>query len=379
MKAGIILKYFSKFLRLLILFCLAFAAIYGISRCISGLLRPADTGRTSAADTTAAVPETTAPENTASSLSSEETTAADTDGPVISGAGNKTVLIGTPVLYKTGVTAVDEVDGPVKLEVNTSAVNPLVPGSYEVIYSASDKAGNEAVTVAIFTFVEALPTAEETQPTSVFEPDNHELAAETRRIYDSIITADMTDRQKVTEIYRWTRSNIRFVDMIHEGDWEDAALYAFQLRKGSCYMFFAAAKALIRMAGIPQIDVEKMPLPGRAMHYWNLVYIDDSWYHVDSTPRAYGGEYLFLTDEQMLECSEQHNDCFDFDLRIYPRTPGTIDDRFLIRFYPDWFDENGNRIVDANGHKKGTPEYDPGTDPSSFEAADLSSSDVTAA
>ena len=61
----------------------------------------------------------------------------------------------------------------------------------------------------------------------------------------------------------------------------------------------------------------------------------------------------------MLEFSETHNDCFDFDLRLYPRTPGTISDKYLIRFYPEWFDENGKRLQDANGNLAGTPNYDP--------------------
>ncbi len=310
--------------------------------------------------------------------------------PVIEGAEDRTVILGESVLYKSGVTAADDRDGAVKLTVDSSRVNPLEEGSYPVTYSARDAAGNETSVTVIFTFekpeiiTEPAETEPETEPQEdpgqpkdpdVPQPtkpsgrivnglsvDNYDLNSLTRSVYNSIISVGMSDREKVTAIWTWTRSNIGYADMHHEGNWQDGAIYAFVMRRGSCYMFFSAAKALLQMAGVRQIDVVKRAVPGRSMHYWQLVNVDGAWYHLDSTPRKGDGginahPFLMWTDAQLLEYSEKSYDCFDFILTDYPRTPGTIPDRFLKPYYPQWFDASGQRIKDAEGHPIGTPDY----------------------
>ena len=87
----------------------------------------------------------------AESLSESEDNAsevvADSEKPVIKGKGvkNRTVYVGTKKIdYLKNVVATDNVDGTItdKIEVDDSKVNLNKAGTYKVIYSVSDRAGN---------------------------------------------------------------------------------------------------------------------------------------------------------------------------------------------------------------------------------------------
>lgn len=77
-----------------------------------------------------------------------DTTAADSEDPVISGAANITFVIGesaTPV-YTQGVTAYDNFDGNItsKIVIDSTDVDLTTPGTYTVTYTVTDLSGNEA-------------------------------------------------------------------------------------------------------------------------------------------------------------------------------------------------------------------------------------------
>lgn len=76
-----------------------------------------------------------------------DTKAPDETAPVIKGAKNLTVTIGTTPDYLNGVTAEDETDGDVTKEimVDSSKADVKKTGTYEVTYQVKDQAGNEAV------------------------------------------------------------------------------------------------------------------------------------------------------------------------------------------------------------------------------------------
>lgn len=87
---------------------------------------------------------------------SEETTKVtffyDTTPPTISGHKNITLKVGQPCNYVYGVTAWDSVWGTVKVNVNSSAVDINTPGTYSLVYTATDGSGNtakETVTVTV--------------------------------------------------------------------------------------------------------------------------------------------------------------------------------------------------------------------------------------
>ena len=79
-------------------------------------------------------------------VKSASLTVVDTRPPSIS-AQDVTIDLGEAVDLRSGVTAVDEMDGDItsNIQVDTSQVNEARPGVYPVIYTVSDKSGNEAV------------------------------------------------------------------------------------------------------------------------------------------------------------------------------------------------------------------------------------------
>ena len=307
----------------------------------------------------AETPQTTAAETTAA----ETTAAPDVTPPTIAGATDLVAYVGETVAYRAGVTAVDPEDGEVAVQVDTGAVNAAEPGTYPVVYWAEDSAGNRAEVTVQITFVEEEAEEPEETKSSTAKGEKEEKTYEelAQTVYNKIITKGMTKKEKIKAIWKWARYKISFTGSSQKGDWQRAAKTGFTKLKGDCYTYFATAKALLEIADVPTKDVVKIKKEGRSNHYWLLVKLNGSWYHFDACPRrgANGKTFCLYTDQQMLEFSEAHEDCFDFDLRKYPRTPGKIADKYLIKFYPEWFDENGNRLKDADGDLAGTPEYDP--------------------
>ena len=79
---------------------------------------------------------------------------------------------------------------------------------------------------------------------------------------------------------------------------------------------------MFEVAGIPNIDVEKTYVEGRAMHYWSLINCGDGWYHFDATPRVGEGDDFFMVTDAFLEAySQAHHDSHEFDHSLYPATP----------------------------------------------------------
>lgn len=242
-------------------------------------------------------------------LYAQLTVIADTTPPVISGVTNQTVLLGETVAYKKGVTVTDDYDEEIELEVDSSQVNPTVAGDYLVTYRATDRSGNAAEVTAYFSF---------TQPS-----EYSDLAMEkAQEVLDKITTGDMSQEQVVEAIYNWCRSNIGYTSHSDKEDWQKAAVQGFTQRSGDCYVYFATAKAMFEAAGIPNIDVEKIYVEGRAMHYWSLVNCGNGWYHFDATPRVgEGDDFCMVTDTFLETYSQSHNNSHEFDHSLYPATP----------------------------------------------------------
>lgn len=242
-------------------------------------------------------------------LAANLTVIQDTTPPVISGVEDQTVLLGESVAYKKGVTVTDDCDEEVELEVDSSQVNPTVAGDYLVTYRATDRSGNTAEETAYFSF---------TQPSEYTD-----LALEkAQEVLDKITTDDMTQTEAAKAIYDWCRANIAYTAHTDKGDWQKAAVQGFTQRSGDCYVYFATAKAMFEAAGIPNIDVEKTYVEGRAMHYWSLINCGSGWYHFDATPRVGEGDDFFMVTDAYLEAySQAHHNSHEFDHSLYPATP----------------------------------------------------------
>ena len=250
-------------------------------------------------------------------LTAKLTLVNDSTSPVIEGVQDQTVEAGSTISYKQGVTVTDDQDPNVKLEIDNSGVDLTVPGSYTVTYTAIDAAGNKTTQTATITVTEKKDTVATDEEIARMEW----LAG----LYlDQIITADMTMKEKAEAIWHWCNWEIDYVDSSDKSSWVKGALQAFDTHHGDCFTYFAAAKALLTQAGIPNLDVVKSDTSHSA-HYWSLVDVGDGWYHFDTTPREGGGDYFFLvTDAQLLEYSEANGNSHIFDQSLYPATPETI-------------------------------------------------------
>ncbi len=235
----------------------------------------------------------------------------DTEPPVISGARNRTVVIGETVSYKQGVTAMDNRDGEVNVKVDSSAVDPTKAGSYDVTYTATDKNGNTSSVTVTFKF-----------GTQAELDIDVELEKYVIKVANKIFKSGMTDAQKAKAIYNWCRSNISYSGHADKGNWKKAAITGFKKHSGDCYTYFACSKALFEYCGIENIDVVKVKnSSSESSHYWSLVDVGTGYYHFDATPRVGGFNGFMRTDKQIKTYSSNHKNSHRFNSALYPATP----------------------------------------------------------
>lgn len=236
------------------------------------------------------------------------TVVSDMEPPVILGAENIEAFIGDSISYKANVTVTDNEDEDPKLEIDNSRVNMSEPGTYEVIYTATDASGNVATKTITVTLSE--------KPAGYIDPEVvYDMA---RDILNDLTTPSMSDMQVAFLIYRWTLTHIGYTGTSDKSSWTVGAYDAFKNRSGDCFNYYAAAKALFDVAGIENVDVVKSDT-SHSSHYWSLINLGDGWYHVDCTPRKGTGDNFFMvTDAELEAYSVTHNNSHIFDGSLYP-------------------------------------------------------------
>lgn len=234
----------------------------------------------------------------------------DAQGPVISGVYDRKIFLGDAISYRAGVTVTDDTDPKPKLTIDNTQVDTTQPGVYPVTYTATDNLGNQTVVIMKLT-IEAKPQN---------HVDTEVVYGMAQKILNQITTEDMTDMQVAFAIYDWVKSNIGYSGHSDKSSWTLGAYEAFTNYAGDCFTYYAAAKALYDVAGIPNIDVVKVVTPqtSQSSHYWSLINLGDGWYHVDCTPRNTPGFFFMNTDEELLAYSQKHKNCHNFDPTAYP-------------------------------------------------------------
>lgn len=225
------------------------------------------------------------------------------------------VYLDDTIPYKTYVTYSDDKTAAenLTLKVDRSQVDTAKPGTYDVVYTVIDEAGNEA-SVTIQLTIKA-------KPTGYVEPEVAYGMA--RNVLAQITTPDMTQAEIAAAIYNYVKLNIAYTGSSDKNrGWAAGAVDGFSKHAGDCYTYFATAKALYDVAGITNMDVVKVKTPNTSSssHYWSIINIGGGWYHVDCTPRAneYTHSFFMYTDQEMLDYSAKHSNCFNFDLTAYP-------------------------------------------------------------
>ena len=235
------------------------------------------------------------------------TVCVDEEPPVITGVTELRTTQGGTISYKKGVEVTDNLDADVKLEIDNSQVNLDVAGTYDVIYTATDSAGN-STSVTTQVIVER-PSIENVTQESVNQVADELLA--------SILTDDMSQYEKAQKIYWWCHDNIAYVDGTPKENPVKGAYRGLVNRRGDCYTYAMTAKILLTQAGISNMDIERIP-SGNSMHYWNLVDIGEGWYHFDTCRRADGSTFFYKTDAEIKAYSDAHNGTHNYDRSLYP-------------------------------------------------------------
>ena len=256
----------------------------------------------------------------------------DAVAPVIEGAKDIDAFLGESIAYRDGVTVTDDADPEPTLTIDSSGVNVNAAGVYTATYTATDAAGNSSSAAITVTLRE--------KPEGYV--DEQTVYAVAQEYYDAIIDEDMTDMEKAYAIYLWVKGYIDYWDNDNYEYWTMAAYQAFTRGGGDCYNYFAAAKALLNMAGIENIEVDKSDI-SHSRHYWLLVNLGYGWYHLDPTPRLGSApdRAFMLTDAELDAYSMAHGNSNVFDPTLYPdRATRSVQeyvdyDRHRVRD-PDW-------------------------------------------
>ena len=245
----------------------------------------------------------------------------DTTPPTINGSKDLIAYIGGGVAYLSGVSVTDDCDAGATISVDTSAVDLKTVGVYDVIYRATDAAGN---------------VTEVRRTLSVYEEEITEdmLNALLDPILDAIILDSMTTKQKLRAIYDYVYENVAYVSTSDKSSWVRAAYNGIVNRNGDCFTYFALSKAMMERLGIKNMDVERLPELATAVnerHYWNLVNIgtetEPRWYHFDACrikdiSRPWG---FLMTDDQLILYSDTRENAngisgyfYAYDTTRYP-------------------------------------------------------------
>ena len=243
----------------------------------------------------------------------------DQEGPEIMGLKDLTVELGGTLLYKEGVEVVDDYAENPTLTIDNTAVDLNVVGNYPVTYKAVDDVGNvteETITVSVVLNYSAGLLEDESYEEVVEQA--YEMAAE---VLDEITDLDnKTDVEIAMDIFYWVYHHVGFSHGSSDyTSWAHAAVKCFEQRRASCYGRWAICKAMLDVAGIDNICVERGPNPWQ-VHYWCLVYLNGGWYHCD--PQAYlaedggnWGNFVFMcTDAELKTKAGNH----DFEGDLYP-------------------------------------------------------------
>ena len=210
----------------------------------------------------------------------------DHTAPLIYGAHDLDGFVGSNISYLDGITVTDDYDPNPEIYVDNSAVNTNISSSFPVTIYATDENGNTAsVTVTLSLRV---------KPDRYYDPeiiyDMARRAIEQNNIYEE----DMTDTEKAFRIFNWCHNNIHYIGTSDKTDWTVGAFDGFSTHQGDCFTYYAVCRALLDVAGIPNMLVERYPITW-SPHYWNLVQLEDGlWYHCDACYAYYHEGYYFM-------------------------------------------------------------------------------------
>ncbi len=229
----------------------------------------------------------------------------DTAGPVFSGMSAMTVEKHSTPDFLKGVKATDSQDGAITFTCDSSKVNLSKAGTYYAIYSATDSAGN---------------TTTYRRKITVNYNDEDALAlirAEADKLPDNDAEA-LRDyvRDKIRYSHNWGGKDPT------KGDPEPDYVYVWygmKNKNGNCYVHAMVLDYMLKAKGFET----KLIWVTDKSHYWNMVNIGGTWYHIDSTPGNRHTKYSLMNDAQRYETLyiAEENRQRDWDRSQWPTCP----------------------------------------------------------
>ena len=195
----------------------------------------------------------------------------DTTGPAISGLSAMQVQKHSNPDFMKGVSAYDAKDGAVTVTCDASRADLTKAGTYYITYTAVDNSGNKTTSRRKITV----------------EHDWEDTAA----LVSSIAAKLSSDPEKIRD---YVRNSIGY-----SSSWggSDPVWYGFKNKSGNCYVHALCLQALLREKGY----TTKLIWVTDKSHYWNLIYINGVWRHIDATPGSRHTKYSLMTDAQRYE------------------------------------------------------------------------------
>ncbi|MBQ7801038.1 MAG: transglutaminase domain-containing protein [Oscillospiraceae bacterium] len=250
-------------------------------------------------------------------VSSETGGRTDTDriAPSITGVRDLTVYAGDTVSYLKDIIITDNRDLDPRVTVDTSQVDLSAPGTYEVVYTATDAAGNSSRAAALVTVLE--------KENGFVDMETINAAADEK--LEELLWDGATVEEQVRVIYNWARGNLSYGGHSDRTDYHQTAYTMLRGGRGDCFGYFAVTKLLFERLEIPNIDVQKVRnFADDSDHFWSLVSVDggETYYHFDATPRVGDGDDFCLVTDAFLDAYSAANDgSHNRDKSLYPATP----------------------------------------------------------
>ena len=208
----------------------------------------------------------------------------DTVGPKLSGLSKITINKGSKIDYKKGVSAYDDNFGSCTFEVDTSGVNIAKYGNYYAVYTSKDKLGNKTTAKRVIVV-------------------NHDKT-DTDNLVKSTASGISSNAEAIRD---YVRNKIKY-NTNYGGS--DPIWYGLKNKLGNCYVHAKVFEAILKVKGYNT----KLIWTKDKTHYWNMVYLNGKWVHMDSTPSSRHNKYSIMNDEQRYERLQGR----DWDRSLWP-------------------------------------------------------------
>lgn len=239
----------------------------------------------------------------------------DEEAPVLQGVRPLSVYAESTISYRSNVIVTDNKDPAPILTIDSSQVDLTSPGTYPVVYQATDAAGNETILETTITVGE--------KPDDLVDADT--IYAEADKLIARIITDDMTVRQQVKAIYVWVLNNCWYTNDTDKTDYMQTAYHMMTKGNGDCFGFYSVTRLLFERLNIPNLTIQRMENSyRRSTHYWSMVSVDGgkTYYHFDSCPHPEPAYAMCLVTDARLEWFNKQNPYYyHYDKSLYPATP----------------------------------------------------------